>query len=167
VSYSIEEVKFPITSFTAKLRFSSREIDPSSGEPEDNAYDDEYEIDAFELLAGDYIVPNFITDFDKAWDKSAKAQEATDVFQLSEESIQEVCKAVIRLLSLKPLEGTEQVFSTSTSTHTLKLSGNTITNEPIFALAKMASSKGNGVTLQLSVRSPSIETSTFTLSAFC
>ena len=58
---------------------------------------------------------------------------------------------MIDLLSLQPLEGTDS--PSSSSTHTMKLSGRTIAGEKVVALAKMAFSQRSGVTLKLSARS--------------
>lgn len=55
------------------------------------------------------------------------------------------------LLSLQPLEGTDQ--PSSPSMHTMKLSGRTISGAKVVAMAKMVFSQRSGVTLKLSARS--------------
>jgi coatomer protein complex subunit gamma len=56
-----------------------------------------------------------------------------------------------RTLSLQPLEGTD--VSLSTSTHTLKLYGKTITGGKVAGMVRMAFSAKSGVTMKIEVRS--------------
>ena len=63
----------------------------------------------------------------------------------------EATTTLIDLLSLQALEGTDS--APSPSTHTIKLSGRTISGSKVVALAKMAFSQRSGVTLKLSARS--------------
>lgn len=56
-----------------------------------------------------------------------------------------------KTLSLQPLDGTDVVLSTST--HTLKLYGKTITGGKVAAMIRMAFSTKSGVTMKVSVRS--------------
>jgi hypothetical protein len=54
-------------------------------------------------------------------------------------------------LSLQPLEGTDVALSTTT--HTLKLYGKTITGGKVAAMIRMAFSARTGVTMKIDVRS--------------
>ena len=56
-----------------------------------------------------------------------------------------------KTLSLQPLDGTDVALSTST--HTLKLYGKTLTGGKVAALVKMAYSAKSGVTTKITVRS--------------
>lgn len=74
----------PITSFSNILKFTSKEIDPSTGEPEDTGYDDEYEVSEFDLSGSDYIVPTFASNFSHLWEQiGASGEEAEETLQLS------------------------------------------------------------------------------------
>ena len=74
----------PITSVSNNLRFTSKEIDPSTGEPEDTGYDDEYEISEFDIAGSDYIVPTFASNFSHLWEQiGASGEEAEETLQLS------------------------------------------------------------------------------------
>lgn len=54
VSFTRDEpAEYATTSFTATLKFVSKEVDPSSGEPEEEGYDDEYQVEDVDLGAGD------------------------------------------------------------------------------------------------------------------
>lgn len=78
------EASLPVTSFSNVLKFTSKEIDPSTGEPEDTGYDDEYEVSEFDLSGSDYIVPTFASNFNHLWEQvGAAGEEAEETLQLS------------------------------------------------------------------------------------
>lgn len=78
------EGSLPVTSFSNILKFTSKEIDPSTGEPEDSGYDDEYEVSEFDLAGSDYIVPTFASNFNHLWEQiGASGEEAEETLQLS------------------------------------------------------------------------------------
>jgi len=78
------DVAYPVTSFTNVLKFTSKEIDPSSGEPDESGYDDEYQVEDLELTGSDYVVPAFAGSFDHTWEQTgANGEEASETMQLS------------------------------------------------------------------------------------
>ena len=78
------ETTYPIASFTNILKFTSKEIDPSSGEPDESGYEDEYQVEDLELLGSDYVTPAFAGSFDHAWEQTgATGDEASETLQLS------------------------------------------------------------------------------------
>lgn len=166
--------KFDIANFSNVLKFTSKEVDPDTGDPEETGYDDEYEVDVLSITAGDYFLPTYIGNFQGTWDSLGIHNEVSDTFALSSmASIQgspskvvlivEATSALIELLSLQPLEGTDQALSLST--HTMKLSGRTIAGGKVVAIAKMAFSQKSGVTLKLSSRSQQAEAAQLVLNA--
>lgn len=74
--------EYATTSFQCTLKFVSKELDPSTGEPEEDGYEDEYQLEELELGAGDYIVPSYVT-FSSEWDRLRSGATATDTFALS------------------------------------------------------------------------------------
>jgi len=84
VSYARDSPEdYPIASFQCILRFVSKELDPSTGEPEAEGYEDEYQLEDVELSAGgDYIIPSYTT-FDPEWKKLESGANATETFSLS------------------------------------------------------------------------------------
>lgn len=77
------EHSFPITSFTNNLKFTSKEIDPTTGEAEETGYDDEYQVEDLELVGSDYVVPAFAGSFDHVWEQTgANGEEASETLQL-------------------------------------------------------------------------------------
>lgn len=78
------EVAYPVTSFTNVLKFTSKEIDPTTGEPDESGYEDEYQVEDLELLGSDYVTPAFAGSFDHAWEQTgANGEEASETLQLS------------------------------------------------------------------------------------
>ena len=75
--------EYALASFQCTLKFISKEVDPSNGEPEEEGYEDEYQLEEVELGAGgDYIVPSYVT-FASEWEKLKGSATATETFALS------------------------------------------------------------------------------------
>ncbi|KAM0798383.1 coatomer subunit gamma [Usnea florida] len=147
------DVAYPVTSFTNVLKFTSKEIDPTTGEPDESGYEDEYQVEDLDLLGSDYVTPAFAGSFDHAWEQTgANGEEASETLQLSStKSIADATTQLTKALSLQPLDGTDVALSTST--HTLKLYGKTLAGGKVAALVKMAFSAKSGVTTKITVRS--------------
>jgi coatomer subunit gamma len=78
------ESSFPASSFTNVLKFSTKEIDPTTGEPEESGYDDEYQVEDLELTGSDYVIPAFAGNFNHIWEQvGAQGEEADETLQLS------------------------------------------------------------------------------------
>jgi len=146
------ESMFLATSFTNILKFTSKEIDPSTNEPEEgDGYPDEYQIEDLDLNGADYVVPAYAGSFDNVWEQS-NGEAATETLQLSNmKSIADATEQLIKALSLQPLEGTDVPLSNST--HTLKMYGKTITGGKVAAMVRMAFSAKTGVTMKIEARS--------------
>ena len=79
-----DDIAYPVTSFTNVLKFTSKEIDPTTGEPDDTGYEDEYQVEDLELTGSDYVVPAFAGSFDHVWETTgANGEEASETLQLS------------------------------------------------------------------------------------
>lgn len=76
---------FAATSFTNVLKFTTKEVDPATGEPEEGGYDDEYEVEDVELTGADYVVPAFAGSFENVWEQagSGEGEEASETMQLA------------------------------------------------------------------------------------
>ena len=78
------DVAYPVSSFTNVLKFTSKEIDPTTGEPDESGFEDEYQVEDLELLGSDYVTPAFAGSFDHAWEQTgANGEEASETLQLS------------------------------------------------------------------------------------
>ncbi len=80
----VGDTAYPITSFTNVLKFTSKEIDPTSGEPDETGYEDEYQVEDLELLGSDYVMPAFAGSFDHVWEQTgANGDESSETLQLT------------------------------------------------------------------------------------
>jgi len=78
------EESLPTSSFSNVLKFTSKEIDPTTNEPEETGYDDEYEVGDFDLAGSDYVIPTFAGNFNHIWEQvGAAGEEAEETLQLS------------------------------------------------------------------------------------
>lgn len=68
----------PVSTFSNILKFTSKEIDPSTNEPEEQGYDDEYEVSEFDLTGSDYVIPTFGSNFNHLWEQVGAAGEEAD-----------------------------------------------------------------------------------------
>ena len=89
VSFSRDSpADFAVGSFSNVLKFTSKEVDPDTGEPEEDGYADEYQVEEVELGAGDYISPAYVA-FSSEFDRLRTAHSQTETFALTAlESIQ-------------------------------------------------------------------------------
>jgi coatomer protein complex subunit gamma len=100
------EESLPISTFSNVLKFTSKEIDPTTNEPEESGYDDEYEVSEFDLSGSDYVIPTFASNFAHVWEQvGAQGEEAEETLQLSG------MKSIPGTFSCIPL------FPTTRSTH--------------------------------------------------
>lgn len=83
VSFTRENPDVYVTaSFQCTLKYVSKEVDPSTGLPEEEGYEDEYQIEEVDLSAGDYVVPSYAS-FNTEWDRLQSAPSTTETFALS------------------------------------------------------------------------------------
>lgn len=80
---NISEASYPSCTFSNILKFTSKEIDPSTNEPEETGYDDEYQIEDLELGGPDWVVPAFAGSWEGVWDSSSGGDEASETLVLS------------------------------------------------------------------------------------
>ena len=74
--------EYPVASFQCVLKFISKEVDPVSGEPEEEGYEDEYQLEEVELTPGDFIIPSYAS-FSADWDRLRGGATATETFALA------------------------------------------------------------------------------------
>lgn len=145
---------FTAATISNVLKFTSKEIDPSTGEPEEGGYEDEYEVEDLELTGADYVLPAFAGSFDGIWSSlpTGDEHEAEETLALSNaKSISEAVEGLAKTLGMQPLEGTEVALSNST--HALKLYGKSVQGGKVAAQIRMAFSAKSGVTVKIQTRS--------------
>jgi coatomer protein complex subunit gamma len=146
------EPTFLTASFTNILKFTLKEIDPTTQEPEESGYEDEYQVEDLELTGADYVLPAFAGSWDNIWTGLADADAAEETLQLSNaKSIQDAIELLVKALGMQPLEGSE--IALSGSTHSLRLYGKSVSGGKVVGQVRMAYSARSGVTVKISARS--------------
>ncbi|EIE85792.1 hypothetical protein RO3G_10502 [Rhizopus delemar RA 99-880] len=166
VAYEKQEISsFPVASFSCKLKFTVKDCDPVTGEPDEQGYEDEYRIDNIELSIKDYIQPTYISEFEEEFNKLADG-EVVQVFALDLKkapNLQVACTTIINLFGLQPLQ--DSSLLRNPNIHTLIMSGTFLTGKKILAKCRMMFNSASGAAFELSVRSEDIAISEVALSA--
>ncbi|XP_019169793.1 PREDICTED: coatomer subunit gamma-2 [Ipomoea nil] len=139
--------------FSNTLRFIVKEVDPSTGEAEEDGVEDEYQLEDLDVVAADYILKVGVSNFRNAWESLGPDSERVDEYGLGpRESLAEAVNAVINLLGMQPCEGTEAVPSNSRS-HACLLSGVYIGNIKVLVRLAFGIDGQKEVAMKLAVRS--------------
>ncbi|KAL2512218.1 Coatomer subunit gamma [Abeliophyllum distichum] len=139
--------------FSNMLRFTVKEVDPSTGEAEDDGVEDEYQLEDFEVVAADYMVKVGVSNFRNAWESMGPDFERIDEYGLGpRESLAESVNTVINLLGMQPCEGTE-VVPTNSRSHSCLLSGLYIGNVKVLVRLSFGIDASKEVAMKLAVRS--------------
>ncbi|CAN1255702.1 Coatomer subunit gamma [Linum perenne] len=142
-----------IGKFSNTLRFIVKEVDPSTGEADEDGVDDEYQLEELEVVSADYMQKVGVANFRNAWESLDAELERVDEYGLGpRENLAEAVNAVITLLGMQPCEGTEAVSSNSRS-HTCILSGVFIGNIKVLARLQFGMNGPKEVAMKLAVRS--------------
>lgn len=152
VSFARPTEGFAAASFTNVLKFTLKEIDPATSEPEEGGYEDEYQVEDLYLTGADYVLPAFAGSFDNIWSGLEGGEEAEETLQLANaKGIADAVEMLVKTLGMQPLEGTE--IALSPSTHALKLYGRSVAGGKVAGMVRMAYSAKSGVTVKVSARS--------------
>ena len=137
---------------SAMLKFTVKEVDPSSGEPEEEGYEDEYSLETVEVTALDYVQAVNLGNFRKIWDALDAGSERADDYGLGRrEGLQEAVEAVIGILGMHACEGTEAVPPNARS-HTTLLSGMFVGYVQVLVRLSLGIDAANNVAMKLVVR---------------
>ncbi|KAJ1397711.1 TBP domain superfamily [Sesbania bispinosa] len=139
--------------FSNILKFIVKEVDPGTGEVEDDGVEDEYQLEDLEVVSADYVLKVGVSNFRNAWESMGPDCERVDEYGLGpRESLAEAVNTVINLLGLQPCEGTEVVPPNSRS-HTCLLSGVFIGNVKVLVRLSFGLDGPKDVAMKLAVRS--------------
>jgi len=156
---------FPSGTIQNTLKFTLKEIDPSTNEPEEGGMEDEYQLETFDLGTNDYMQKAFLTNFEQKWNEVGDEFEVTETYALSSaKSMQDGVNEVIQFLGMQAADRTDKAKPKSTK-HILLLAGNYLGGVPVVVEAKMKFAEGQGVAMQMTVRSTSDDISTAIASA--
>jgi len=146
-----EDLSDCVTTIAANLKFTVKDCDPNTGEPDsDEGYDDEYQLEDIEIAVADYVQRVMKGNFGAAWEELGQENELEDTFSLPFKTLEEAVKNIVVYLGLQPCERSDKVPE-GKSSHTLLLSGVFRGGHQVLVRTKLALS--DGVAMQLTVRS--------------
>ena len=145
---------FSVDKFACTLKFKVREVDPATGEAEEDGYDDEYQLEDLEVGMLDYIQKVAVSNFRKSWEDVPEEAEQTDVYGLgtAHASLEESVEAVMDILGMQPCEGTEIVQPNARS-HTCLLSGCFVGFTQVLVRLYFGIDQSNAIAVKVAVRS--------------
>jgi coatomer protein complex subunit gamma len=142
------------STFTCTLHFHVIQVDPSTGEDESDAFEEEYPLEDLEISTADYIAKVTVPDFRKAWENIGNDYEVLEKYALSFKNLDDAVAAVINLLGMQPCDGTASVKpNTGGKSHMLHLSGVFIGGKSTLARAQLSMQGDSSVVLKIAVRS--------------
>ncbi|KAK2435476.1 hypothetical protein P8452_32311 [Trifolium repens] len=145
--------------FSNILKFIVKEVDPTTGEAEDDGVEDEYQLEDLEVVAADYILKVGVSNFRNAWETLDPDTERVDEYGLgTREGLSEAVNTVINILGMQPCEGTETVPPNARS-HTCLLSGVFIGGVKVLVRLSFGLDGAKEVAMKLAVRSDDVNVS--------
>lgn len=160
VVLSREEGALPMGLLPCVLRFRVKEIDPGTGEAEEEGYDDEYQLE--EVVAGgaDYFRPAHPAGgFAAAWDAAGEggAEEVVDSYALGAHgSLQDAVESVLRALGLAPADGSDLVAPNARS-HAAAAAGTAVGDVPVLVRLNFGIDAARNVAMKVAVRADTPE----------
>ncbi|KAG0237076.1 coatomer subunit gamma [Actinomortierella wolfii] len=143
---------YPEVTFSNELKFYVKDCDPQTGEPDEEGFEDGYQVEDVSLTVADYVLPSYVPNFAKAWEDLGEEYEVVETLALtSSPGLEQACQDLISLLGMQALERTGVVQNSNV--HTMYLSGIFLGGIPVLARCRMTYDSASGVTLQLAVRS--------------
>ncbi|CAK9858868.1 unnamed protein product [Sphagnum jensenii] len=153
VAFEKPEGACSLGKFSNTLTFYVKEVDPSTGEADEEGYEDEYQLEDLEVTAADYILKTGVSNFRNTWDTLDPELECSDEYGLgARESLQEAIQAVSTILGMQPCEGTDVVPSNARS-HTCLLAGQFLGGVQVLVRLSVGIDAQKQVAMKLVVRS--------------
>lgn len=87
------------------------QVDPTTGEAEDDGVEDEYQLEDLEIVSADYMLKVGVSNFRNAWESLGPEFERVDEYGLGpRESLAEAVNTVTNLLGLQPCEVSQRCY---------------------------------------------------------
>eukprot|EP00898_Chlorokybus_atmophyticus_P002159 jgi/Chlat1/2944/Chrsp2S04678 len=138
--------------FINVLKFKIKEVDPSTGDVEEDGYEDEYQLEDLEVSTTDYIRKVPVPNFRVAWEALPEENEKVDEYGIGpREALQEAVEAVMAILGMQPVESTEVVPANARS-HTTLLAGVFVGNVQVLVRLQFGMDASKNVAMKLSAR---------------
>jgi len=141
-----------IASMPSILRFRVKEIDPSTGEAEEEGFEDEYQLEDVECGAADYVKPSTIANFTEGWESLTEENEVVDSYGLGErETVQEAVETVIELMGMHVCDSTDIVPPNARS-HAVSMAGVVIGDVEVLVRLNFGMDAQHNVAMKMAVR---------------
>ncbi|XP_026954279.1 coatomer subunit gamma-1 isoform X1 [Sagmatias obliquidens] len=109
--------------FSCMMKFTVKDCDPTTGETDDEGYEDEYVLEDLEVTIADHIQKVMKLNFEAAWDEVGDEFEKEETFTLSTiKTLEEAVGNIVKFLGMHPCERSDKVPDNK-NTHTLLLAG--------------------------------------------
>jgi len=138
-------------SFSCTLKFLVKDCDPTTGDADDDGYDDEYVLEDLDLSVADHVHKVNKSNFAASWEEVGETNELEDTYALSVETLNDAVKNIISFMGMQPCERTDKVPE-GKSSHVLLLSGVFRGGDEVLVRARLALVDA-GITMQITVRS--------------
>ncbi|KAG0575329.1 hypothetical protein KC19_VG337300 [Ceratodon purpureus] len=153
VAFEKPEGACSLGKFSNTLRFYVKEVDPSTGDADEDGYEDEYQLEDSEVTAADYILKAGVSNFRNAWESLDSELERVDEYSLGvRENLQDDVQAVTTILGMQTCEGTDLVPSNARS-HTCLLAGRFLGDIQVLVRLSVGIDSQKQVAMKLAVRS--------------
>uniref|UniRef100_A0A3Q1LQI0 Coatomer subunit gamma n=1 Tax=Bos taurus TaxID=9913 RepID=A0A3Q1LQI0_BOVIN len=109
--------------FSCVMKFTVKDCDPTTGEADDEGYEDEYVLEDLEVTIADHIQKVMKLNFEAAWDEVGDEFQKEETFTLSTiKTLEEAVGNIVKFLGMHPCERSDKVPDNK-NTHTLLLAG--------------------------------------------
>lgn len=123
VSLPKEDPTAVACTFSCMMKFTVKDCDPTTGETDDEGYEDEYVLEDLEITVADHIQKVMKLNFEAAWDEVGDEFEKEETFTLSTiKTLEEAVGNIVKFLGMHPCERSDKVPDNK-NTHTLLLAG--------------------------------------------
>eukprot|EP00339_Tiarina_fusa_P030037 CAMPEP_0117082228 /NCGR_PEP_ID=MMETSP0472-20121206/57917_1 /TAXON_ID=693140 ORGANISM="Tiarina fusus, Strain LIS" /NCGR_SAMPLE_ID=MMETSP0472 /ASSEMBLY_ACC=CAM_ASM_000603 /LENGTH=572 /DNA_ID=CAMNT_0004810405 /DNA_START=864 /DNA_END=2579 /DNA_ORIENTATION=- len=125
----------PTGTFSCTLKFTAKDVDTTTGEPDETGYDDEYQLEEIEVSIGDYMTNWLSPNPTALWDKLGEENQLVEKYALgSFKTLEVACKEIASFLNMTPCGQTNyRPGASSKSKHVLLLSGKFLGNTEVVA----------------------------------
>ena len=154
----VEGAGYPLVALETELKFKVYEVDPSTGEPDEEGFDEEYPLESIDLSAADFMARANVPDFRSAWEQIGDEAEVREKYALQFKSLSEGVAGVVEFLGMQPCDSTGTVQPRAKS-HILLLSGVFLGGVKVLVKSKLSLDDGKEMILQMAVRSEDEEVS--------
>lgn len=139
--------------FDCTLHFIVKDCDPSTGDVDEEGYEESYSLEPVELTLADHMQRTIVPNFGTAWDEFGVENENQGTYGLGAKSIQDAVDNIVSFFGMQPLDKTEKAVADKNN-HLLLMSGVFRGNFNVLVRCKFAlGDPSAGVAMRLEVRS--------------